>query len=122
SPIRRSSRLGSLNPTRSLLLMTYLGIDGGGSKTTFLVVDEQDREICRIQAGPSNWLSVGAQDAAASIRDGISQLQGALPDVVCGGFAGAGRTEGFAFYRNVLEELLPKSKIRIESDGIIAYA
>src|SRR2546423_11894976 len=102
--------------------MTYLGIDGGGTKTTFLVVDDNDHEICRLQAGPSNWLSVGSETAAASIRDGISQLRGAAPDVVCGGFAGAGRTEGFEFYRGVLEGLLPKSRVRIESDGVIAYA
>ena len=102
--------------------MTYLGIDGGGSKTTFLVVDDEDQEICRVQAGPSNWLSVGREAAAAAIHDGVAQLKGPTPDVVCGGFAGAGRQEGSEFYRGVLERLLPKSRVRVESDGVIAYA
>jgi N-acetylglucosamine kinase-like BadF-type ATPase len=102
--------------------MTYLGIDGGGSKTTFLVVDDHDREIVRIQTGPSNWLSVGGDAAAKAIRDGVEQLKTASPDVVCGGFAGAGRPEGLAFYRSVLEPLLPKARVRVESDAAIAFA
>jgi N-acetylglucosamine kinase-like BadF-type ATPase len=102
--------------------MTYLGIDGGGTKTTFLVTDDEDKEIRRLQTGPSNWLSVGKETAAASIRAGAAQLAELKPDVVCGGFAGAGRPEGLAFYKSVLEPLFPQSKVRIESDAFIAYA
>jgi len=101
--------------------MTYLGIDGGGSKTSFLLVDDQDREICRSQSGPSNYLSVGKDAAARSILDGLSALK-SRPDVVCGGFAGAGRSEGLEFYRRVVEQALPGSRVRIESDAIVAYA
>jgi len=101
--------------------VTYLGIDGGGSKTVFLLVDEGDSEVCRVVSGPSNWLSVGPDAAAAAIRDGVSRLKGDIPVVVCGGFAGAGRPEGLAFYRQVLEPLFPNSKVRIESDACISY-
>jgi glucosamine kinase len=101
--------------------MTYLGIDGGGSKTSFLLVDDQDREISRSQSGPSNYLSVGMETAARSIRDGLTALK-SVPDVVCGGFAGAGRREGLEFYRRVVEQSLPNSRIRIESDAVVAYA
>jgi len=50
--------------------MRYLGIDGGGSKTSFLLVDEYYNEICRIQTGPSNYLSVGSDTARESITQG----------------------------------------------------
>ena len=101
--------------------MIYLGIDGGGSKTTFLLTDDEDKEIRRFQTGPSNWLSVGKDTAGASIRAGAAQLSGVKPDAVCGGFAGAARPEGLAFYKSVLEPLFEESKVRIESDAFIAY-
>ena len=102
--------------------MNYLGIDGGGSKTRFLLVDDALREISRSQSGPSNWLSVGKEAAATAIRDGALALQGPHPDIVCGGFAGAGRREGLEFYRGVLQNVFPSSDVRVETDAVISYA
>lgn len=99
--------------------MRYLGIDGGGSKTSFLLVDEYYNEICHIQTGPSNFVSVGPEAAKAAILEGLSQLS-ETPDVVCGGFAGAGRPEGTTFYKETLATFLPDAKIIIESDAFIA--
>jgi glucosamine kinase len=103
------------------LLTICLGIDGGGSKTTFLLADDLGNEISCVQSGPSNWLSVGADAATAAIREGVSQLKGPVPDVVCGGFAGAGRADGLEFYRKVLGPLFPNSRVRIETDAFVAY-
>src|SRR5436853_2414725 len=100
-------------------LMRYLGIDGGGSKTAFLLVDEYYNEICHVQSGPSNWLSVGADVAKESITQGISQLT-EQPTIVCAGFAGAARVDSAAFYKEVLQSLLPGAQVIIESDAFIA--
>jgi glucosamine kinase len=97
----------------------YLGIDGGGSKTSFLLVDEYYNEICHLSSGPSNYLSVGAGAARDSIAEGISQLT-ETPDIICAGFAGAGRAEGVAFYRETLQSLVPGAHVIIESDAFIA--
>jgi glucosamine kinase len=99
--------------------MRYLGIDGGGSKTAFLLVDDYYNELNHLETGPSNWLSVGADTARTSIREGIAQLT-EMPDVVCAGFAGAARPESAAFYREVLSSLLPGATIIIESDAFVA--
>lgn len=99
--------------------MRYLGIDGGGSKTTFLLVDEYYNAICHLQAGPSNYLSVGAAAATEAIALGVSRLT-EQPDIVCAGFAGAGRPDGIAFYKEVLQSLLPHAQVIIESDAFIA--
>ena len=99
--------------------MRYLGIDGGGSKTSFLLVDEYYNEICHIESGPSNWLSVGADAAKQAITQGISRLT-ERPDIVCAGFAGAARHDSAAFYKDVLESLIPGAQIIIESDAFIA--
>ncbi len=97
----------------------YLGIDGGGSKTAFLLVDEYYNEICHLQSGPSNWLSVGADAAKEAVREGLSQLT-ERPDIACAGFAGAARADSAAFYKEVLQSLLPGTQIVIESDAFIA--
>jgi N-acetylglucosamine kinase len=97
----------------------YLGIDGGGSKTTFLLVDEYYNEICHVQTGPSNHLSVGADAAKEAIAKGLSRLT-EQPDIVCAGFAGAGRPDSIAFYREVLQSLIPGAQVVIESDAFIA--
>ena len=99
--------------------MRYLGIDGGGSKTSFLLVDEYYNEICHIESGPSNWLSVGADAAKQAITQGISDLT-ERPNIVCAGFAGAARHDSAAFYKEVLESLIPEAQIIIESDAFIA--
>lgn len=99
--------------------MRYLGIDGGGSKTSFLLVDEYYNELCHIQSGPSNWLSVGTEAAKTAIAEGLSHLS-ETPNVVCAGFAGAARPEGAAFYKDALTSLLPQAAIIIESDAFIA--
>lgn len=101
--------------------MTILGIDGGGTKTTFLLVDHTDREIARLEAGPSNWLSVGRETAEQSLTSGIRNLVTRV-DVVCGGFAGAGRPEGREFYTRTLAMLLPDSRVVVEPDAWTAYA
>jgi len=97
----------------------YLGIDGGGSKTTFLLVDEYYNEVCHVQSGPSNWLSVGADAARKAITEGISHLT-ERPTIVCAGFAGAARPDSAAFYREVLQSLIPSAQVIIESDAFIA--
>lgn len=99
--------------------MRYLGIDGGGSKTSFLLVDEYYNEICHIESGPSNWLSVGADAAKQAITQGISHLT-ERPDIVCAGFAGAARHDSAAFYKEVLESLISGAQIIIESDAFVA--
>jgi len=99
--------------------MRYLGIDGGGSKTSFLLVDEYYNEICHVQSGPSNCLSVGAAAAKEAVVQGISQLT-EQPNIVCAGFAGAGRPDSVAFYKEMLQSLIPGAQVIIESDAFIA--
>jgi N-acetylglucosamine kinase-like BadF-type ATPase len=98
----------------------FLGIDGGGSKTRFLLEDQEKNELAQLETGPSNWISSGPSTARESISRGILSLP-SPPDVVCGGFAGAGRPEGLDFYRTCISSLLPKAKVFIETDAHIAY-
>jgi N-acetylglucosamine kinase-like BadF-type ATPase len=98
----------------------FLGIDGGGSKTAFLLENDDGQELARFETGPSNWLSSGSGTARESLASGITRLP-STPDVVCGGFAGAGRAEGVEFYRTCLTALLPKAQVMVETDAFITF-
>jgi len=98
----------------------FLGIDGGGSKTAFLLENDDGQELARFETGPSNWLSSGSSTARESLTAGITSLS-ATPDIVCGGFAGAGRAEGIEFYRTCLTALLPRAVVIVETDAFISF-
>src|SRR5919199_617090 len=50
-----------------------LGVDGGGTKTRAVVMDEEGRILGEGLAGPSNPLRVGVQQAVASIGEAIDK-------------------------------------------------
>ncbi len=49
--------------------MYFLGIDGGGTKTTCLVTDESLKEICRIVGSSINFFSEGMEKARENMRN-----------------------------------------------------
>lgn len=90
----------------------YLGIDGGGTKTTCALGDES-RVLATVTAGPSNVFRVGEQRARESLHDAVQQAcasAGVAPAQIacaCIGASGAGRPEIAAVVRNALAEILP---------------
>ena len=60
-----------------------LGIDGGGTKTEFLLTDLDDNEIKRIILGASNPVNAGFEAAAAVLKSGIEAVcQGINPEEI----------------------------------------
>lgn len=90
----------------------YLGIDGGGTKTTCALGDES-RVLATVTAGPSNVFRVGEQRARESLHDAVRQacaaagIEPAQIACTCIGASGAGRPEIAALVRNALAEILP---------------
>jgi N-acetylglucosamine kinase-like BadF-type ATPase len=52
----------------------FLGIDGGGTRTRAVLLDDENGEIARASGGPSNYHSVGQAKAEASLRETIRQV------------------------------------------------
>lgn len=90
----------------------YLGIDGGGTKTTCAVGDDGQR-LVTVTTGPSNIVRVGAEQTRESlqtaVREACSAAGIALSEVsrTCVGGSGAGRPELAAAIRGFLAEILP---------------
>ncbi|HME34133.1 MAG TPA: BadF/BadG/BcrA/BcrD ATPase family protein [Candidatus Sulfotelmatobacter sp.] len=89
----------------------YLGIDGGGTKTTCAVGDET-RLIATATAGPSNVVRVGEVQASESLQQSVRQACAAagiaLAQVArtCVGGSGAARPELAEIVRRSLAEIL----------------
>ena len=89
----------------------YLGIDGGGTKTTCAVGDEA-RVLATATAGPSNIVRVGEAHARESlqrcVRDACASAGIKLEQVAhtCVGGAGAARPELAAIVREIVAEIV----------------
>jgi len=50
---------------------TYLGVDGGGSKTEFVLIDESGRVLAMRREGPAYYLETGVEALKAMLASGI---------------------------------------------------
>jgi glucosamine kinase len=102
----------------------YLGIDGGGSKTTCIIGDETSL-LARATAGGSNVIRLGEEEARRGLHDAIRQacaaakLEPASICRVCVGMAGAGRPQIGEIARRMTAEII-STEILIVGDMVIA--
>lgn len=95
-----------------------IGVDGGGSKTEFLLFSEDGTIRERKKLGACNPNVVGTKGALEVLTTGINSLMGQTPGV-CGIYIGAA---GFMLgnhgetIRSELKKLYPFIKIKISSD------
>jgi N-acetylglucosamine kinase-like BadF-type ATPase len=99
----------------------FVGVDGGGSKTSAVVVDEQGQEIGRGVAGASNYQGIGLELAVTHVRFAIqSALTSAnyydLPDHILIGVAGVDRPQDQVSWQQALSQG-PQLAHRVEVVG-----
>jgi N-acetylglucosamine kinase-like BadF-type ATPase len=111
-------------PVIEITVAYYLGIDGGGSKTTCAVGDETS-VLATALSGPSNITRVGEVRARESLHEAISQACAAAkidPRQVhraCIGVAGAGRPEIARAVGKIIAEVIA-GEIEVVGDMQIA--
>jgi len=103
-----------------------MGIDGGGTRTVALVVDEKLQELGRGQAGPANYHNVGLESVRYALWIAADQAcRGAgctfadLAALGCG-LAGAGRAEDRRVLQRAVAEVIPVSPLVLTHDAEIA--
>lgn len=101
----------------------FLGIDGGGTKTVAVLLDEGSQEIARAVSGSSNIHSVGPDVAGTSLREAIEQVLSAADltpaDIAAVGLglAGAARPEDQQLVRDLLARVAPFRRVIITHDA-----
>jgi N-acetylglucosamine kinase-like BadF-type ATPase len=101
-----------------------LGLDGGGSRTLCVILDEDGREISRGQGGPSNHQSVGVEAAKQAIHDAVTTTLDAIGNPVleaaCWGMAGFDRPEDEDIIKEMAQALMPEVDVEVVHDSTIA--
>ena len=103
--------------------MSYvLGIDGGGSKTTCILMNDSREVLSRVEAGASNYQSIGVEAAKKSIETAIKESLIASSitknninknninknieiKAICLGLAGVGRPKDIKVVKNIVQHL-----------------
>lgn len=101
--------------------MLISGVDGGGSKTVALLVDESGQVIGAGSAGGSNYHSVGMDAAFPNVGLAVeAALQGRAPDAACFCMAGADLPHDFRALHARLDTLgLPRYTLRNDVIGAL---
>jgi len=99
-----------------------LGLDGGGTKTECVLMDESHRVVSSSRGGPSNPMRVGFGGALAAVceaaRMAISSAKISNNEIasLCAGLAGTAYPESGRKMRMLLEEEFPGKLVRVCTD------
>ncbi len=102
----------------------FLGIDGGGTKTRFMLTDRNGVVLKVLTLGACNPASVGFDKCIAVLREGLKSVCGRIPYgkiSVCGGIAGAGVGKNAKEMEFAFQEMgFSRLKICPDTDNIVS--
>ncbi|MDZ7294291.1 MAG: hypothetical protein ONB14_02565 [candidate division KSB1 bacterium] len=109
--------------------MRYVvGVDGGGTRTRGLLVDEEGRVLAQAEAGVSNVQVIGPEKLAVVVNELLSALrersgmQGLVPEHIYLGLAGAGRPGDRDAAHAALNKTGVARSLTVDTDASIALA
>ena len=104
---------------RDLSDRLILGIDGGGTKTEFVVATQSGHVLKQFTKDRSNPNDIGLQKAAQLIGDGIHEAIGEFPSICAcfGGLAGASTGSNRKVITEHLQGLFPQLKLDVMTDA-----
>jgi N-acetylglucosamine kinase-like BadF-type ATPase len=104
----------------------FIGIDGGGTKTDGIIIQENGQVLAHQSGGAANMQTVGVEracDEIKSVVEGLAAkagLNGENDVTLFAGLAGAGRPEDQKALVARLAEVIAAAKISVNSDAIAA--
>ncbi len=101
-----------------------LGIDGGGTKTEFVIATQSGQVLARFTRGGSNPNDIGLARSVALIGDGIRDALRDFPSIasVFCGIAGASTGDNAKKMHEQLCERFPKLALQVETDSANLFA
>lgn len=99
--------------------MYFVGIDAGGTKTDFLLCDENENQIKRVILGAGNPNDIGIDACIELLAKGLDELcADCTPDAVFAGISGGGYGENAAKIGEFLRSRFPNSAVANGTDAI----
>lgn len=97
----------------------FLGVDGGGTKTKFMLTDSKGSVLKQLVKGPCNPTSVGIDTAVSVLTDGIKEICREIPFGKVSVFIGSAGCGIEANRQTVTERLmcLNLSQLSVNGDG-----
>ena len=94
----------------------YLGVDGGGTKTEFLLCDKNRKVVSRVILGGSNPVDVGLENCLKLLKNGIEQVLDGIDPSMVSAFVGiAGGITGD--FKQRIPDLLSTFRFAAFSNG-----
>ncbi len=104
----------------------FLGIDGGGTKTRFMLTDERGKVLNTLTLSASNPTSIGVENTVEIFKNGIKQVLGEIPFgkvSVYSGVAGCGLKKNRDLVIKAFENFrFSKFKVSGDAENIISAA
>lgn len=99
--------------------MRLVGIDAGGTKTDFLLCDENESILNRVTLGSGNPNDIGIDALLALLCEGLDALCGeASPDAIFAGVSGGGFGENAEKIRDLLQSRYPDAAVGNGTDAL----
>jgi N-acetylmuramic acid 6-phosphate etherase len=104
-------RISNSVPMAGQEKMTYiLGIEGGGTKTTWALLVQEGKVLAQGESGPGNTLLL-SDAALEKLFHGIRQKAGPSIDAIGGAFAGCQLSSEKARVEKILRKVWPRAKV-----------
>ena len=106
----------------------YIGIDGGGTKTAFVIGQEDGTPVCQLQRSGCSYQEIGAPAVVELIHEGVEALLAEMgqPAAVAGcciGLPCYGENKQMdAHMEQALTEALAPIPVRVVNDGVVGWA
>ena len=105
--------------------MYLVGIDVGGTKSDFLLCDENENQLKRVILGAGNPNDIGIDACISLLSQGLDELcENIAPDAVFAGVSGGGYGENAIKIKDFLKNRYPERVIYVgstlDSDAIVA--
>lgn len=105
-----------------------IGVDGGGSKTTVVVANQQGKPLGKIQGGATNYHSVGGEAAFQALNQAIGEALGIAGigrekiAAIGMGMSGVDRPSDRELFYSWAGKQFPQARLALVNDALILIA
>lgn len=108
-------------------MANIIGIDGGGTKTSFCLLNTVENKKNYLRSGETNFKNIGIQETKRNMESGLKKILEMenleIKDIDCLvlGAAGCDTEKDYEVFKNILKDIGIQEKVFIYNDAKIAF-